>query len=251
MPAKKDGRGSVGLDLAYRCTTVSVRQLDETTRKAMAALYLAVYEATNVLVFEQDLSNKDEVLLLYFNGHLVGFTTLKVYSFRWRGSLIQVLYSGDTVVDRLHWGQHALSFAWVRHLGQIKRRHPEQRLVWFLLVKGHRTYRYLHVFARHFYPEKMQAAADSADLAMHLAQEQFPNAYNATSGVVEFMPSRGQLKQELVEPRADELDRPGVDFFLRKNPGFRQGHELVCVCDVEESNMKPLTLRLFRQGFHA
>ncbi|TXT37627.1 MAG: hypothetical protein FD135_3461 [Comamonadaceae bacterium] len=239
------------IDRAYRCTIVSVQLLDKNTRSAMTALYLAVYEATSATVFEQDLSSKNEVLLLYFNAHLVGFTTLKVYPCLWRGSFIQVLYSGDTVVDRLHWGQHALSFAWVRHLGQIKRRHPEQRLVWFLLVKGHRTYRYLHVFARHFYPEKVQVTDDIADLAIHLAQEQFPSEYNPQSGVVEFTPSRGQLRHELAEPRTDELGRPGVDFFLQKNPGFRQGHELVCVCDVDESNMKPLTLRLFRQGCHA
>ncbi|MCK7481132.1 MAG: GH3 auxin-responsive promoter family protein [Candidatus Moduliflexus flocculans] len=35
---------------------------------------------------------------------------------------------------------------------------------------------------------------------------------------------------------------------MQRNPGYRIGHELVCVCDVEEENMKPMTLRLFRQG---
>jgi hypothetical protein len=240
----------VNIEQVYRCTIVGVQVLDKDTRSEMISLYLAVYEATNATVFEQDLSSKDEVLLLYFNSQLVGFTTLKIYPCLWRGSSIQVLYSGDTVVDREHWGQHALSFAWVRHLGQIKRRNPDKRLVWFLLVKGHRTYRYLHVFAQYFYPEKVGVSDDIAALATHLAQEKFPNAYNAKTGVVEITPSRGQLRHELAEPRPDELGRPGVDFFLQKNPGFRQGHELVCACEVDESNMKPLTRRLFRQGIY-
>src|SRR4030095_16178745 len=79
---------------------------------------------------------------------------------RWRETPIRVLYSGDTVVDREHWGQQALSFAWVRHLGVLAQRFPRERLVWFLLVKGHRTYRYLHVFARTFFPGQEPAHSD-------------------------------------------------------------------------------------------
>ena len=237
-------------DRAYRCVVVPVQSLDECTRGDMAALYLSAYEATDALIFEQDLADKDEVLLLYCDAQLVGFTTLKVYGCSWRGDPIQVIFSGDTVVDRQHWGQQALSFAWVRHLGLIKRRYPQQRLVWFLLVKGHRTYRYLHVFAKIFYPGRDEGHADLAALAHHLAQNRFAREYNASTGVVEFTPSRGQLKGELAEPRAEEMERPGVAYFLRRNPGYRQGHELICVCDVDEGNMKPLTLRLFRQGLY-
>jgi hypothetical protein len=89
---------------------------------------------------------------------------------------------------------------------------------------------------------------DLAALADHLARRHWPGDYQPASGLVEFVPSRGQLKQDLADPRPDELLRPGVAYFLQRNPGFRQGHELVCVCDVEEANMKPMTLRLFRQG---
>lgn len=237
-------------ELAYRCAIAAVPSLDTCTRGDMAALYLSAYDASNALVFEQDLADKDEVLLLYCGAQLVGFTTLKVYSHVWRGEPLQVLYSGDTVVERQHWGQQALSLAWVRHLGQIKRRNPAQRLVWFLLVKGHRTYRYLHVFAKDFYPGQDRPGDGLAELAACLAQARFPSEYNPATGIVEFTPSRGHLKDDIAEARPEELERPGVAYFLERNPGYRQGHELVCVCDVEESNMKPLTLRLFRQGLH-
>lgn len=237
-------------DRAYRCAIVTVRLLDQRTRSDMAALYLTAYEATDALVFEQDLASKDEVLLLYCETQLVGFTSLKVYPCLWHGDPVQVLYSGDTVVDRRHWGQQAMSFAWVRHLGLVKRRNPKQRLIWFLLVKGHRTYRYLHVFAKSFYPGKDQPGDGLAELAAYLAQTQFPGAYNAKTGIVEFTPSRGHLKLDIAEPRQEELVRPGVAYFLQRNPGYRQGYELVCVCDVDEDNMKPLTLRLFRQGLY-
>lgn len=217
----------------------------------MCALYLSCYEATTQELFERDLLSKDEALLLHFGARLVGFTTLRVFGTVWQGEEIRVVFSGDTVVARQHWGQQTLSMNWVRRMGQIKRLQPGKRLVWLLLVKGHRTYRYLQVFAKTFHPREGEHDASLAGLANHLAGQQFHEDYNPASGVVEFEPSRGQLKRDLAEPRPDEMSRAGVAYFLQRNPGFRRGHELVCVCDLEEGNMKPMTLRLFRQGFNA
>jgi hypothetical protein len=39
-----------------------------------------------------------------------------------------------------------------------------------------------------------------------------------------------------------------VKFFLERNPQFAQGHELVCLCEIEEANMKPMTKRIFNKG---
>ncbi len=234
----------------YSCRFAKATSLDEQTRRAMCDLYLACYEATTPAMFEGDLLNKDEALLLYCGSQLVGFTTLVVFETAWRGEDVCVVFSGDTVVDPRHWGQQAMSLSWVRRMGQIKQHQPSKRLVWLLLVKGHRTYRYLHVFAKNFYPREGEHDPGLAELACHLAQLKFPDHYNPATGLVEFVPSRGQLKQALAEPRLAEVSRSGVSYFLQRNPGYRLGHELVCVCDVEEVNMKPLTLRLFRQGCH-
>lgn len=235
----------------YTCDVVSTIELDAPMRRAMCDLYMTCYEATTPEQFEQDLIHKDEALLLHVGSQLVGFTTLRVFDAIWQGEAIRVVFSGDTVVDRRHWGQQTLSLHWVRRMGQIKRARPDKRLVWLLLVKGHRTYRYLHVFAKRFYPREGEHDASLAALSTHLAQLEFLGDYNPESGLVEFVPSRGQLKPALAEARPEEMCRPGVAYFLQRNPGYRLGHELVCVCDVEEDNMKPMTLRLFRQGLHA
>jgi hypothetical protein len=76
----------------------------------------------------------------------------------------------------------------------------------------------------------------------------FPGDYNAETGVVEFAESRGHLRPEVAMPSPEDMRRDGVEYFLERNPGFRRGHELVCICEVEEHNMRPLTLTLFRKG---
>jgi hypothetical protein len=217
----------------------------------MAALYALVYDGGSRELFLQDLAGKDEALLLRTGGAIAGFTTLATYAREWRGRRVRVLYSGDTVVHPDHWGQQALSFAWVRHLAALKQRFDGERLVWFLLVKGHRTYRYLHVFSKAFFPGREPAGSDLPALADWLARDRFPRDYNPATGLVEFRPSRGHLRTEYALPRTEELGRAGVADFLGRNPAYREGHELACVCDIDEDNMKPLTLRLFRQGLHA
>jgi hypothetical protein len=109
----------------------------------------------------------------------------------------------------------------------------------------------LPVFGKSFYPHWDIDRRDLKPLADALALEMFPDDYNPTTGVVELRESRGHLKPEIARPAPDELDRDGVQFFLERNPGFERGHELVCLCEIEEHNMKPLTLRLFRKHARA
>ncbi|HLG56381.1 MAG TPA: hypothetical protein VI485_13680 [Vicinamibacterales bacterium] len=232
----------------YSTRFVSVPALDGAIKTRMASLYLASYDASSEALFLHDLDNKDEALLLYAGSELVGFTTLLVFEREWGGQPIRLVYSGDTVVDRPHWGQRALAFAWIARMGALKRASVNVPLYWFLLVKGHRTFRFLPVFGKSFYPHWSVDRSDLKPLADELATDMFHDDYNPRTGVVEFNRSQGQLKPCLALPSPEELDREGVRFFLERNPGFRRGHELVCVCEIEEHNMKPMTLRLFRKA---
>ena len=231
----------------YTTSFEAVAALDDRVRREMAALYFGIYDGATPSIFFDDLAAKDEVLLLHHGLALVGFSTFRVFEREWRGRRVGVVYSGDTVVAREHWGQQALAFDWISRMGAIKRERPERTLYWLLLVKGHRTFRYLPLFAQSFYPHWSVDRSDLKPLADELATMMFPRDYNAASGVVEFAQSRGHLKPDIAEPAPAEAARDDVGFFLQRNPGFRRGHELVCVAEIEPHNMKPLTLRLFRK----
>lgn len=231
----------------YTSAFAEVSALDSRIRHEMADLYLANYDGSSEALFLNDLERKDEVLLLRDEERLVGFTTLRVYEREWNGRRIRVVYSGDTVVDRKHWGQQVLAFDWITRMGEIKEEQPDVPLYWFLLVKGHRTFRYLPLFAKSFYPHWRMDRSDLKPLADALAQDMFAADYNPATGVVEFPESRGHLKSDIALPVAGDCAREEVRFFLARNPGFQRGHELVCICEIEAHNMKPLTLRLFRK----
>jgi hypothetical protein len=235
----------------YRTSIYAPTELSTQQRDDMATLYLSYYDASSPELFFSDLAKKTEVLLVSRQGRLVGFTTLETFPWQRGDESIKIVYSGDTIVDPAHWGQQALAFAWIRRVGQIKYEQPELPMYWLLIVKGHRTFKYLPIFGKTFYPHWKDRNEELKELADELAREKFGHHYNPESGVVEFTRSRGQLKPTIAEPSATELRKECVRFFLAKNPHFRIGHELVCMCALEEGNMKPLTRRLFRQAARA
>lgn len=235
----------------YLSRFVPVSRLESRQRLEMAHLYLSSYESTSASIFLRDLEAKDEALLVHAGEQLIGFTTLRVFERKWQGARLRVVYSGDTVVDRLHWGQQALAFAWIQRVGELRRADPGCPLYWFLLVKGHRTFRFLPAFAKTFHPHWRQCPDDLKSLADELALEMFPDHYNPSSGVVEFEPSRGQLKSDIAQPTAAAQSREEVRFFLARNPGYVRGHELVCLCELDEGNLRPLARRLFLKQHHA
>ncbi len=230
----------------YRSSIVRTSELGERRIAEMSALYLDNYAGSNGDLFRSDLMEKDHALLVFSADALVGFTTILNYEVEWQAKDTGIIFSGDTIVDPRHWGQRELAFAWLQYVGRIKAALPDRPLYWFLLVKGHRTYRYLSVFARHFYPSWRDSEFDRLKpLADFLASARYGTDYDRQTGVVEFAESRGHLRPAIARPDADELKRQDVGFFLARNPGYLRGNELVCVCELAVDNLKPMAARFF------
>ena len=234
----------------YKTDIKKINDLNDLMRQKIVNLYLHYYDGSTEAQVLTDLADKREVLLLYHNESIVGFTTLQVYEHDWQARKIRVVFSGDTIVERAHWGQQALAFSWITRMAQIKREKPHIPLYWFVIIKGHRTFKYLPTFGRSFYLHWSIDRTDLKPLADYLAQLKFGDAYNPKSGVVEFSQSQGHLKSEIAYPTEEELKKESVRFFLAKNPNYLRGHELVCICELSEDNMKPLTKRIFRKAYN-
>jgi hypothetical protein len=69
--------------------------------------------------------------------------------------------------------------------------------------------------------------------------------------VVSFPSSRGHLKAEWAVIEETEASRRDVAFFLRSNPGYAGGDELVCLTELASHNLRPLARRVFEQGLSA
>ena len=235
----------------YKAVFKPVNSLRIDERTAMACLYLTYYDNADEEIFFRDLDAKTEVDILYCDEKLVGFSTLLLYNAEWRGQTTYVAYSGDTIVHRDHWGQQAIPSAWLRRMGRLSADNPSIPIYWFLLVKGHRTYRFLPSFTYKFHPAPNVECSSLKLFADQLAAKKFGKTYNPATGIVEFEHSLGNLKEEFTYPSDKELKNPAVRFFLEKNPNYAKGHELVCLCRVASDNLKPFARRIFEDGIYS
>lgn len=219
--------------------------LSAADRAAMLALMRRCYEGVDEAVFVRDLEAKSRVVVLRApGGDLVGFSTLAVFDFLDSGAPARAIFSGDTVIAPEAWGSPAFAFAWVREAARIARL-AASPLYWLLIVKGHRTFRFLPAFTRRFVPRWADADARLIALRDNLARARFGARYDAARGVLAPGPSRERLTAALAEPSPREAARIDVRFFLDRNPGYRDGEELVCLCPLAPENLRPTTLRLF------
>lgn len=224
--------------------------LEGRTITQMYDLYATYYDATSLSAFEKDLDDKDWVVVLRDeSGMLAGFSSLAIVDATVDGRSLRAIFSGDTIIERTHWGTQALAFTWLRFAGTIKAQVPDWPLYWFLIVKGHRTYRYLSAFSIDFYPHwQMPTPSRARAIMRHLAHQRFDEAYDGERGIVSFDRSRGHLRPMWATVEPEESARPDVAFFLRSNPGYTQGDELVCLTELSSSNLRPLARRVFEQG---
>jgi hypothetical protein len=230
-----------------------VGDLNAETRAAMFGLYDAFYEGTSEGLFFVDLADKTYAIILRNQeGVLKGFSSIKVWDETFEGRPVRILYSGDTIVHKDHWGQQALVAAWGRLTGAVKASAPEVPLYWFLLVKGHRTYRYLRTFYRIFFPaHNRETPPDYQALMNLLAGKKFGEFYIPETGIVHFPESRGHLKADFAEIPDKDKNRPDVRYFLERNPGYVHGDELVCLTELSHKNFNSLATQIFAAGYDA
>ena len=141
------------MDSALLSEIVDVEDIDPATRQSMFAIYERYYEPAIPAVFEADLAAKSNAILLRDrSGTVRGFSTLKTWRVDTPFGPHRFVYSGDTIIEKSCWGTQACLFA-----GSNTRVHSRHRIrktssIWFLITKGHRTYRYMAAFAYEYYP---------------------------------------------------------------------------------------------------
>ena len=218
-------------------TTVSREELTPEQTGDMFRLLSRHFDGVTAEQFQRDLVEKNWVVLIYKEGRLVGFSTLLIYESTFEGVVFSVVYSGDTIVDPAAWGSSALARGWITAVNQLRLRYPRGRYYWLLLSSGFRTYRFLPVFWREFYPHcERDIPPEMLRLRDALARERFGERYDARTGIVRFQQPQ-QLREELRTVPAARVTDPHVELFLKLNPGHGQGDELVCLTELCAENL--------------
>lgn len=228
-------------------------QLSADQERSMYRLLSSQFEGVSESHFQADLDNKNWAVLVCdpTSGRLTAFSTLAHYDWCHEGHDISIVCSGDTVADPAGWGERSFAASWMAAVEYLRRHYVKGPLYWLLLTSGYRTYRYLPVLARVFYPCcRTPTPARIRQLMDALARDRFGSNYLPDKGLVRF-PQPQVLKAELKGIPASRLRDPHIAFFAARNPGHAAGDELVCLAELSPTSYTPLGCRLLARGERA
>ncbi len=224
----------------------SVRELTEEDRNGMCRLMESYYANVTRQGFERDLAEKEWVILLHevAGGELRGFSTLMRMEEEIDGEPVTAFFSGDTVVDRRFWSETVLPRLWGRLVFTLAEGITDRKVYWFLISSGYKTYRFLPVFFKTFYPCCDHHCPDQVRRIMErLAFRKFSTGYDAERGVVSLREAT-PLKAGVADVTERRLKDRHVAFFQAINPGHVHGDELVCLTEVAFTNLTPAGKRM-------
>jgi hypothetical protein len=190
--------------------------------------------------FEQDLAEKEWVVLLTdtVTGHIQGFSTLMRLRITVDDQPVVAFFSGDTIIHRDYWGEVELPRLWGRHVFRLaESAGVEARVFWFLISSGYKTYRFLPVFFREFYPTYLRPTPPAIKRILdNLARLKFPAEYNSERGLISFAKA-APLRPGVAEVTPRRLKDPHVAFFVAANPGHARGDQLPCLVELSRTNL--------------
>ncbi|MBL8172914.1 MAG: hypothetical protein JNJ50_32615 [Acidobacteria bacterium] len=222
--------------------TGEVRRVADLSAEEQTQMYdlLAHYFAnTTRRQFQQDLAEKEWAILLRetATGNIQGFSTLMRLSLTIAAQPLVVFFSGDTIIRREFWGETALPRLWGKHVFSLADQIHNARVYWFLICSGYKTYRYLPLFFREFYPSCAQTTPPHIkQLLDELGGAKFGAEYDAEHGVIRFQQA-APLQAGVAEITPQRLKDPHIAFFAAANPGHLNGDELACLAELSRANL--------------
>ena len=232
--------------------TSAVLEVDGLGREDRATMFDLMqrnYENVCRPQFESDLDAKRWVIVVYSSlGEIVGFSTQILLEARVDKMAVLALYSGDTVVDREHWGDPALAHAWGNFALGLIDGHPEELLYWFLTSKGFRTYHYLPLFFRSFFPRFDRPTPNWERHIVDVLGANIGGAfYDSSRSIIRASERKDFVRVGLGEPGLRMKSDPHVRFFVERNPGFERGDELCCLARLSRENFSRVAYRVIQR----
>ncbi len=215
-----------------KASTVRVKKIKRSDIDRMYELFSEYYENHSLQNFEQDLIEKNHVILLRDKKSRIiqGFSTLLRVPLKKSGKKVIGVYSGDTVINRDYWGSSALGIEFLKYLWKLKMKRPGTAVYWFLISKGYKTYLLMAKnFSTHYPRHDQLTPPEYKKLMNDFYTLKFGDYYHPGRDLIIHHGKSCALKEKIADITPELLQDPKVSFFQEKNPEWSQGHELTCI----------------------
>jgi len=206
------------------------------------------YENIKYEKFLKDLANKKWVIVLEENGKIAGFSTAAIVELEIKGKTVKGLFSGDTVIDQQYKWEMEFQKTWVKFVTGLMEEYDSE-FYWFLLSKGEKTYRFLPLYFKEFYPCcERETPVEIKEMMDGYALKLYGGNYNRLTGIIKNSGENDYLNSQMAEVNSEKLKNRHIKFFLEKNSGYSKGDELVCIAKLSYDNFKESVKRMLREN---
>ena len=230
--------------MTLHAAMVPIGELSAATRDDMFRLMEGYYLNVSRRQFASDLEQKDLAIVLTNDGQLHGFSTWMLRRHEFEGQPINVIFSGDTIIEREHWSSMALPMAWGHLMLDAFYREQNTPLYWLLTSKGYKTFRFLPIFFKQFHPCPGTITPEfEKRLAQYLGTHKYGDRFDVERGLVRANGDAQRLRPGVADPDEARLKDEFVNYFVQANPRAAEGDELLCLARCHPDNLKPFILR--------
>jgi len=228
-----------------------LNELSHQQKLRMFKLYAANYNNTSKPLFLSDISKKQYVILLLDEqNEIQGFSSIAVNPKNCGTNNYNIFFSGDTIISPKFWGTQELVKGFTEAVGRLLASDQQKKWYWFLMSKGHRTYMYLVLFFKTYYPHLKEANPELKQILNEVADKLFGKYWQPEKDLIVFPESMGELTPELAHASFEKRRNKHVAFFLEKNPDFYKGEELACITPLNFENIHPRLHQYMQKGFN-
>ena len=122
---------------------VKINEISQSEIEEMYILMTEFYNNVDKNIFLKDLKEKDYCIILKDDKNSIkGFSTQKIMKFNLENEEIYGVFSGDTIIDKENWGNLTLFKVFANFFFPFGEKY--KNFYWFLIVKGYKTYKFLH-----------------------------------------------------------------------------------------------------------
>jgi len=197
----------------------------------MFKVFCRYYDNVALDQFVTDLGKKTGAFIVrrQRDDAIVGFSTFGVYRMQVDGREIKGVFSGDTVLEKEHWGNRAINAAFVKRVLWEAIKNPLTPQYWFLISKGYKTFLLLTRNFPEYYPHPPQKNDHPQHIAESYCDTLFPGKLDRQSMVLDFGDGYNCLKGDVTPITRELRQQADIAFFEKCNPDWERGTELPCV----------------------
>jgi hypothetical protein len=220
--------------------TKAVSDLTASEKATMFGLLSLEFHGTSREDFVHDLKEKEAVALLRKDserGEIVGFSTLMTLDLPLSKRKVKAIFSGDTTVLPEFRKSIGMGLEIGRYFLNALAKFKDHEIYYLLISKGWRTYKILPFFFREFAPRFDRITSGEDKMIMDaFGFLKYPENYDPETGLIMFTKETQRLVPQSIDAIPPSEPDPHIQFFLRKNPTYLSGTELVCTGRVANEN---------------